>query len=86
VALGVARLRLDANWIRSCHAAMPGLENRHRGLHPSRGAPCRIAIFGLWVAVFTFATSWSKSAAMPYVLGAVFVEVLGSGFGQCFWT
>jgi hypothetical protein len=58
---------------------MPWLENGHRGLHLSRGAPCRIAIFGLWVAVFTFATSWLKSAAMPYVFGAVFVASIGLG-------
>jgi hypothetical protein len=63
---------------------MPWLENRHRSLHLSRGAPCRIAIFGLWVAVFTFATSWPKSAEMPYVLGAVFAASIGLGLRAMF--
>lgn len=63
---------------------MPWLENRDRSFHLSRGAPCRIAVFGLWVAVFTFATSWPKSAAMPYVLGAVLVASIGLGLRAMF--
>jgi hypothetical protein len=52
---------------------------RMRGFALSPGAPCRIALFGLWVTVFALDTLWPESTAMPYVFGGAIAMSIGLG-------